>query len=322
MSILDMPLKELKQYRGINPCPEDIDEYWTASLAELDSFSWDINLVPSSFQAPYAECFDLYFTGVGGARVYAKYIRPKESSGSNPAIVEFHGYHGDSGDWTGKLKYAAAGFSIASMDCRGQGGKSRDKIDVAGPTLEGHIIRGLEDGKEKLMYRYHFLDTVQLVRIIMSFPEVDERRIGATGGSQGGGLTLACAALEPRIKYVASVFPFLSDYKRVWDLDLDLDAYAELRTYFRKYDPLHEREEDIFNTLGYIDVKNLVSRIKGKVLMAITLMDNICPPSTQFAAFNRIKSEKESVIYHDHGHEGLPGMEDRIFTFFMEMLNM
>jgi len=319
LAVLDLPLKELQKYKGTNPCPDDIDEYWKKALDELDTFPWNVNMSLSEFQAPYAECFDLYFTGVNGVRIYAKYLRPKESKGKNPAIVEFHGYHGDSGDWSGKLKYVAAGFSIASMDCRGQGGKSRDKIDVAGPTLEGHLIRGLEDGKEKLMYRSLFLDTVQLSRIVLNLPEVDEERIGATGGSQGGGLTLACAALEPRIKYAAPVFPFLSDYKRVWDMDLDLDAYKELRTYFRKYDPLHEREYDIFHTLGYIDVKNLANRIKGKVMMAITLMDNICPPSTQFAVYNRIESEKQNVIYHDYGHEFLPGMDDRIFSFFLEM---
>jgi cephalosporin-C deacetylase len=156
------------------------------------------------------------------------------------------------------------------------------------------------------MYRSLYLDTVQITRIVMDFPEVDKKRVGVTGGSQGGGLTLACASLEPRIKYVAPVFPFLSDFKRVWDMDLDLDAYKELRTYFRQYDPHH---------------KNLVNRIKGKVLMAITLLDNICPPSTQFAAYNRITSEKKNILYYDYGHEHLPGMDDYIFSFFMEMLN-
>ena len=321
MAQLDMSLNKLQEYIGTNPCPDDFDEYWSDALSELDTFPWNINMTLSEFQAPFAQCYDVYFTGVGGARVYAKYLKPKNSTGPNPGIIEFHGYHGNSGDWSGKLKYAAAGFSVASMDCRGQGGKSRDNVDVAGPTLEGHIIRGLEDGKEKLMFRSHFLDTVQLTRIVMNFPEVDSERIGVTGESQGGGLSLACASLEPRIKYVAPVFPFLSDYKRVWDMDLDLDAYGELKSYFRRYDPHHEREADIFITLGYIDVKNLVSRIKGKVLMAITLMDNICPPSTQYAAFNRIESDKKSILYHDYGHENLPGMDDYIFTFFMEMLN-
>ena len=79
---------------------------------------------------------------------------------------------------------------------------------------------------------------------------------------------------------------------------------------------------EIFTTLGYIDLQHLAKRIKGKVMMGCGLMDDICPPSTQFAAFNRIQAEKESVIYHDYGHEGLPGMEDRIFTFFMEMLDL
>lgn len=170
------------------------------------------------------------------------------------------------------------------------------------------------------MYRTHFLDTVQLSRIVKSFDEVDASRIGVTGGSQGGGLTLACAALDPDIKCAAPIFPFLSDYKRVWDMDLDLDAYHELKAYFRRYDPLHKREEDIFHTLGYIDVKNLAGWIKGRILMGITMMDNICPPSTQFAAYNRIDSEKECLIYHDFGHEALPGMEDSIFTFFLETL--
>jgi cephalosporin-C deacetylase len=321
MAQLDFPLKELIKYKGTNPCPEDLDEYWKKALSELDTFPWDVNLSPADFKAPYARCYDLYFTGVGGARIYAKYIKPANIKNPNPAIVEFHGYHGNSGDWSSKLKFVAAGFSFASMDCRGQGGKSRDKIDVAGPTLEGHIIRGLEDGEEKLMYRSLFLDAVQLSRIIMSFAEVDENRIGVTGLSQGGGLTLACASLEPRIKYAAALYPFLSDYKRVWDMDLDLNAYNELRSYFRRFDPHHKREQDIFNKLGYIDIKNLVSRITGKVLMGITLMDEICPPSTQFAAYNRIVSEKKCLLYHDYGHENLPGMDDAIFTFFMNMLD-
>lgn len=321
MSQLDLSLEELKEYKGTNPCPEDLNDYWAKALDELDSFPWEVNLQPVDFDVPFAECYDLFFTGVGGARIYAKYIKPTRTAEPHPAILEFHGYHGNSSDWTGKLPYAAAGFSVASMDCRGQGGRSRDKVDVAGPTLEGHIIRGLEDGPEKLMYRSLFLDTVQLSRIVKSFEEVDETRIGVTGRSQGGGLTLACASLAEGIKCAAPVYPFLSDYKRVWDMDLDLDAYQELRAYFRHYDPLHKREDDIFHSLGYIDVKNLVSRIKGKVLMGITMLDNICPPSTQFAAFNHIEAEKEALIYHDFGHESLPGLDDSIFSFFLKELS-
>ena len=112
-----------------------------------------------------------------------------------------------------------------------------------------------------------------------------------------------------------SVFPFLSDYKRVWEMDLAKDAYQELKNFFRYFDPLHEREDEIFTRLGYIDVKNLSPRIKAECLFAITLMDNICPPSTQFAAYNNIAAQKDAVIYPDYGHEGLPGFQDKAFNF-------
>jgi hypothetical protein len=73
------------------------------------------------------------------------------------------------------------------------------------------------------MYRQIFLDTAEMARIVMDMPEVDADRVGATGGSQGGGLTLACASLEPRVRRAAPCFPFLSDYRRVWDLDLAIN---------------------------------------------------------------------------------------------------
>jgi cephalosporin-C deacetylase len=208
-----------------------------------------------------------------------------------------------------------------SLDCRGQAGKSEDIISVKGNTLNGHIIRGLaEDSPKKLYFRNVFLDTAQLAGIMMSRNEVDAKRVVAHGGSQGGGLTLACAALEPRICRAAPVYPFLCDYKRVWDMDLDQAAYKELRDFFRNFDPRHEREEEIFTKLGYIDNQHLAPRIKAEIKMGLGLIDTVCPPSTQFAAFNKISSKKDVVIYPDFGHEGLPGFSDMVFQWFTEIL--
>ena len=133
--------------------------------------------------------------------------------------------------------------------------------------------------------------------------------------SQGGALALACAALEPRIRRAAPVFPFLCDFQRVWEMDLAKDAYEELRLFFRAFDPRHEREAAIFERLGYIDVQHLAPRIRADVLMFTSLMDTVCPPSTQFAAYNRITSAKDMVLYPDFGHETLPGQIDRTFNF-------
>ena len=319
MPLVDMPMEKLLAYQGVNPRPADHDAYWARALKEMKSVDAKVELVKADFQTPFAECFDLYFTGVRGARVHAKYLRPKAKKGSDkhPAIVQFHGYSGNCGEWHDKLAWVAAGYSIASMDCRGQGGSSEDTGGVKGNTLRGHIIRGLNDTPDNLLFRHIFLDTAQLAGIVMDMPEVDAKRVGAMGGSQGGGLTLACASLEPRIKRAAPVFPFLCDYKRVWQMDLAVAAYEELKQFFRHFDPLHEREDEWFTRLGYIDAQFLAPRIKAEVLMGVGLMDTVCPPSTQYAAFNKITSKKATVIYPDYGHEALPGFHDRVYQFML-----
>lgn len=315
MPVLDMPLEELKLYKGTNPRPEDFDEFWRKSLEEMSLVESNLELIPSSFSVPFADCFDMFFTGTGGARIHAMFLRPGEAAEPHPAVLMFHGYAGNAGTWYAKLGYAAMGFTVAALDCRGQGGSSEDVGGVAGNTLRGHIIRGLGDSPEKLLYRQIFLDTAQLARIVMGMEDVDENRVGALGGSQGGGLTLACAALTPGLKKASATFPFLSDYRRVWEMDLAEKAYVELKDFFKRFDPAHSREDEIFERLGYIDIQHLAPRIKADVLMATGLMDDICPPSTQFAAYNKIESRKEMLIYPDFTHEDIPDFTDRTFRF-------
>lgn len=322
MPAFDLPLDELRTYAGRNPRPDDHDAYWAEALAELAAAMPDADVVldPVEHVAPYADCADLWFTGVRGARVYAKYLRPRGVTEPHPAVVVFHGYSGRSPDWFALLPYVAQGFSVAALDVRGQGGRSQDVGGALGNTLEGHIVRGLGDDPRNLAFRHVYLDTVQLARTVMDLPEVDATRVGVTGASQGGALTIACAALEPRVRAAAPVYPFLSDFRRVWEMDLAADAYAELRSWLRRFDPTHADIERTWRTLGYVDVQHLAPRIEATVLMLTGLMDQICPPSTQFAAFNKIRAPKQMVLYPDFEHEDLPGEDDRILRFMVEQL--
>src|SRR2546421_8838026 len=165
-----MPLAELRRYQGTNPRPADFDEYWERALAEMRGVDPQVELRPVDSPARFAECFHLYFTGVGGARVHAKYLRPKDAPSPHPAVLLFHGYSGNSGEWSDKLNWVAQGYSVAALDVRGQGGLSQDTGWVVGNTLRGHIIRGLDDAAEKLLFRQIFLHTAQLASIGMEMP--------------------------------------------------------------------------------------------------------------------------------------------------------
>lgn len=314
MPILDMPLEELRTYKGTNPCPKDFSSFWEESLTEMKSVKSTMELIPSDFQVPFAECYNLYFTGVRNARIHAQFIKPKNIQGKCPALILFHGYNCNQGDWSEKLHYVAAGFVVVALSCRGQSG-SEDTGGVKGLTSPGLFIRGVDDEPKNMTMRHTMLDTAQLASLIMELDYVDETKVSTYGASQGGGLALACAALEPRIHKAVSIYPFLSDYQRVWEMDLAKNAYDEITHYFRVFDPEHQREKEVFTKLGYIDIKNMAEWIQAEVLMATGLQDAICPPSTQFAVFNKIQSKKTQILYPDFQHEWIPRFADRSYLF-------
>ena len=241
-------------------------------------------------------------------------------SGKAPAILVFHGLSGASGSWLDFVKFAAQGYVVAALDSRGQGGFSEDVGGVPGTTFSTPFMRGFDGEPRDLHCCDLFLDTAQLAKVVMGLDFVDETRVAATGGSQGGALTLACASLVPSLKLCAPTYPYLCDYKRVWEMDLAKGAYDGIRYYLRSYDPTHAHIDEFFTKLGYIDLQFLAPRIKAKVYMSTGLMDTTCPPSTQFAAFNKITAEKTVEIYPDFGHEGLKGSDERIYNFICENL--
>ncbi len=315
MPLLDMPIEELLKYQGRNPRPADFDEFWDKSLEELNAIDPKLDFKPFPWACKIADAYELTFTSTKGARIYAKFLKPKNIDGKVPAVLHFHGLSGHSLPWTDMIKYAAQGFVIASLDTRGQGGYSQDAGSKYGTSFCTPFMRGLDGEPTELLMRDCFLDTAMLAKIVMGLDYVDETRVGAFGGSQGGALTVACAALVSSLKLCAPTHPYLCDYKRVWEMDLAKDAYDGLRYYFRHFDPRHEREDEIFTKLGYIDLQFLAPRIKAKVQLATGLMDNICPPSSQFAMYNKLTCEKSYILYPDYGHEGLKGQDLIDFEF-------
>ncbi|MGL4403451.1 MAG: acetylxylan esterase [Fusobacteriaceae bacterium] len=315
MPSLDMPLEELKNYNGINPRPDDFEDYWKRALEELDTLETVYEIREAEFKTPNIICYNLTFLALDGTKIYSKLLVPKVIKNPLAAIVEFHGYGGQSREWVTKLPMAEAGNIVFSMDIREQMGESGK-----GDYRRGNLIRGLaSENPDDLYYRSVYLDAVSLIRIALDMEIVDNSKIATLGISQGGALALAAAALETRVSNVFSVYPFLSDFKRVWDMDLGESPYEELKFFFKFKDPLHKKGLETFTKLGYIDIQFLAEKIKGDVIFATALQDRICPPSTQFATYNKIKASKNMLIYPDFGHEEITGLTDVIYQWSLTL---
>ena len=316
---VDMSLEQLKKYQGSSKRPDDFNEYWENILKKRKFFSGNIEMKRNGFQTPFCECYDIFFHGIEEAVIHVKYLKPRNIRGKIPAIIEFHGYGGCSKDWTYKLPYAACGIAVFSMECRGQMGDSTDSFGVQNHFRNCNLIRG-EMTPEDLYYKKVFLDALDLMDIVMEFDYININKIGTMGYSQGGGIALALAALNTNVNKVFAVYPFLSDYKRCWDMDTGA-AYEEIKDYFRQRDPQHERENEFFNNLGYIDIQNMAHWIKADVVMTTGLMDKVCPPSTQFAVYNKLLCRKKHLIFPEYGHEDmLNGLQDENLKWAMELL--
>jgi cephalosporin-C deacetylase len=161
------------------------------------------------------------------------------------------------------------------------------------------MTRGVLD-PETYYYRRLYVDAVRAVETAAAHPQVDADRICVSGASQGGGLSLAAAALAPElIRLCHADIPFLCDIERAITLAPSA-PYTELAGYLRIHTEL---EDAVTRTVRYIDNALLAPRIRCRTLISCGLMDDICPPSTVFAAYNAIDAPKDIGIASFGGHE-------------------
>jgi cephalosporin-C deacetylase len=191
------------------------------------------------------------------------------------------------------------------MDTRGQGttwrrGDTPDlPVDGDNPHYPGFMTQGILDPKT-YYYRRVFMDAVRAVETAQDHPSVDADRIAVTGGSQGGGIAIAVSALEPDVKVTMPDVPFLCHYRRATEIT-DKMPYQEIAHYCKTH---RDRVATVFQTLSYFDGINFASRASARALFSVALMDEICPPSTVFAAYNHYTGPKAIRIYSYNDHEG------------------
>jgi cephalosporin-C deacetylase len=320
----DFPLDQLKTYTPDRTDQPDFDAFWQATLAEVRKYPLEARFDPVDNGLKAQESFDVTFRGFGGQPIKGWFTLPRHRTGPVPCVVEFLGYSGGRGfsiDW---LLWPSLGYAHLVMDTRGQGtsvgwthGDTPDLYGEGGnPTVSGYMTQGILNPKH-YYYRRVFSDAVRAVETARSHTAVDARHICVTGGSQGGGITIAAAALVPDVEAAMPDVPFLCHYHRATEL-VDSYPYHEIANFCNVH---RDKIGTVFNTLSYFDGMNLAARAKAKALFSTGLMDMICPPSTVFAAFNHWGGkEKQILTYQYNGHEGGGGFHTQEKIKFLTSL--
>ena len=305
MAFFDLPLEQLQAYCPQRTEPADFDAFWKSTLAETRSHPLEAQFEPFDAGMRNLEIFDVTFNGYGGQPVKGWLLLPTQREGKLPCVVEYIGYGGGRGFPLQWLGWSNAGFAHLVMDTRGQGsswstGDTPDpEPDGTNPHFPGFMTRGVLS-PHTYYYRRVFADAVRAIEAARSHPAVDAERIAVTGGSQGGGITLAAAGLDPSVKAAMPDVPFLCMYRRATQL-VNSMPYGEISNYLKTH---RNKVEQVFETLSYFDGLNFAARAQASALFSAGLMDDICPPSTVFAAYNHYAGEKQIKVYEYNYHDG------------------
>ncbi len=303
--LIDLPLDQLRSYAPEREEPADFDAFWRETLDAVRQAPLNPTFAPVDTGLATIETYDVTFSGYGGQAIKGWLQLPRHRSGPLPCVVEYIGYGGGRGFPTDWLIWSSAGYAHLIMDTRGQGsawlkGDTPDpEPDGGNPHHPGFMTRGILS-PHTYYYRRVFADAVRAVETARSHPAVDASRIAVSGSSQGGGIALAVSGLVPDVQAAMPDVPFLCHYRRATEIT-DAHPYQELVRYLKIQ---RDKEEAIFATLSYFDGVNFATRARAKALFSVALMDDICPPSTVFAAYNHYAGPKEIRVWRYNNHEG------------------
>lgn len=266
----------------------DFLEFWGNTRSELDKVAprYKMSLLEDK-SSDLKNMYHVEMYSLGNVKIEGYYSVPKQQ-GKYPAIIRYQGYGSDP---RFPDPNDLPDFCELILSVRGQG------IQKAINPYGEWLTSGLND-KDTYYYRGAYMDLVRGVDFLTSRPEIDTHNIMAAGGSQGGAFTLAVCALDKRIKAAAPYIPFLSDFRDYFTI------CPWPRSVFENYLKEHTDTnwEKIYDVLSYFDIKNLAGQITCPIIMGIGLQDEICPPHTNFAGYNRIGSDKIYVAYPNNQH--------------------
>jgi len=272
--------------------PRDLDAFWQRTKEELGRTKTNASLTESPEQS--GRDFVTHMVTLDsfqGRRLRGWYSVPRDARPGRglPAVLAVPGYGGDKPIPT---HLAMEGFAVLTLFPRGQG-ESRKEWELEHSTKLTYYVTD----KEKYYYRGAYMDCLRGLDFLASRPEVDPARLGMWSRSQGGGFTLATAALDRRLRVAVAEEPFLCNFPV--SIGVTTSPYKELHDYAAQHP---EQRQAILDTLAYFDPLNLAPQIQCPTLVDIGMKDETCPYRTIMPVFEKITAPKALHVYPDLVH--------------------
>lgn len=278
--------------------PKDFDAFWQKTLEEArwTALNPQRELLPERSNED-VNVYQVSFQNIRwGSRTYGILSVPAKP-GKYPALLRVPGagvrpYAGDT--YTAPTKAIVLEIGIHGVDVTQPQGFYDNLMNGA---LNGYWHFGMDD-KNHSYYKRVVVGCVRAVDYIASMPEWDGKTIGVTGASQGGFLSYATAALDPRITFVAAVHPALCDLAA----SLKGIACGWPHYFYEMRKEKGEMRDEKVETSRYYDGVNFVRRIKCPTWVSFGYNDDVVPPTTAYATYNTLTCEKTLSIYQQTAH--------------------
>jgi cephalosporin-C deacetylase len=292
----------------------DFDAFWEGNLSLSRVKPANLTVEKAAYPCPYIHLYHVQYDGFDDTKVSGWYFTPAFLPQENlPVIINFHGYNGRDNPVM-DLHWALMGCAVFSPDARGQNDQSPDQHVYRSCSMTNHTSQGMLD-KEDYYLRYLFMDNVRAIDAVLQRPEIDKEKIILKGGSQGGGVALAVAALDHRPIAALPTVPAYCDL--VQNLSQGVGGMLALHKYFINYPDNVDR---VVEVLSYFDNMNLAPRIRCPVFIGAGLLDASVPAKSVYAAYNRIEAPKDIRVYPFSGHQLGPWHQERQMEFVRKLL--
>lgn len=276
--------------------PKDFDDFWKKALDEARQ----IDLNPTKVLLPERCTKDVnvyeisYHNNRWGSKMYGVLSVPVKP-GKYPALLRVPGagvrpYSGDTYTATGKCIVLEIGIHGVPVTM-----EQKVYDDLANAALNGYWDTNLEN-PDRNAYKRVVTGAVKGVDMIASLDEWDGKNLGVTGSSQGGFLSLAVAALDKRVTFLAAVHDAMCDY------EAELHGVAGGWPHYFYHAKMNAITKARLEGARYYDGVNFARRITVPGWYSFGYNDEVVPPTSSYGLYNSVKAPKTLSLYQMTGH--------------------